>query len=189
VEPKRQREIALGSVALVLLAIAAWALLPNRSSAGSSRAGGTTATAPAQSSQPGTAGALGAVNLDGLKGERPQPADDSVRNPFTYKPRPAPPPPAAQQPSLVKDPAGSVQTGPPQPPPPPRITLKYIGEVADPRKPGGKIAVLSDGRGVYYGREGEVVEGRYRVLKIGVESVELAYLDGRGRQTIRQTGQ
>ena len=41
----------------------------------------------------------------------------------------------------------------------------------------------------YYGREGEVIEGRYRIVKIGVESIELAYLDGRGRQTIRQTGQ
>jgi hypothetical protein len=67
--------------------------------------------------------------------------------------------------------------------------LKYIGEVADPAKPGSKIAVLSDGRHVFHGREGEVIEGRYRILKIGVESVELAYLDGRGRRTIRQTGQ
>jgi hypothetical protein len=67
--------------------------------------------------------------------------------------------------------------------------LKYIGDVADPKKPGGKIAVLSDGRNVFHGREGEVIEGRYRILRIGVESVDLAYLDGRGRQTIRQTGQ
>ena len=56
-------------------------------------------------------------------------------------------------------------------------------------EPGKRIAILSDARGTYYGREGEVVEGRYRIVKIGVESIELAYLDGRGRQTIRQTGQ
>jgi len=49
--------------------------------------------------------------------------------------------------------------------------------------------VLSDARGVYYGHEGEIVEGRYRILRIGVESIDLAYVDGRGRQTIRQTGQ
>ena len=53
-----------------------------------------------------------------------------------------------------------------------------------------KIAVLTDGRGApFYGKEGEVVEGRYRILKIGVESIEIAYADGRGRQTIRLTGQ
>ena len=54
----------------------------------------------------------------------------------------------------------------------------------------GRVAILSDARGgVFYGREGEIVEGRYRILKIGVESIDIAYLDGRGRQTIRHTGQ
>ena len=53
-----------------------------------------------------------------------------------------------------------------------------------------KIAVLSDGNGPpQHGKEGEIVLGRYRILKIGVESIEIAYADGRGRQTIRQTGQ
>jgi hypothetical protein len=50
--------------------------------------------------------------------------------------------------------------------------------------------VLSDGRGSpIYGKEGETVLGQYRVLKIGVESIDIAYADGRGRQTIRLTGQ
>ena len=54
---------------------------------------------------------------------------------------------------------------------------------------GKKIAVLSDGQGPpLFGVEGGTVAGRYRVIKIGVESIELSYLDGRGRQTIRQTG-
>ena len=61
--------------------------------------------------------------------------------------------------------------------------------MADPVNAGRRVAILSDARGVYYGREGEVIEGRYRIVKIGVESIELTYLDGRGRQTIRQTGQ
>jgi hypothetical protein len=61
--------------------------------------------------------------------------------------------------------------------------------MADPQNPGKRIAILSDARSTYYGREGEVLEGRYRIVKIGVESIELTYLDGRGRQTIRQTGQ
>ena len=49
-------------------------------------------------------------------------------------------------------------------------------------------AVLSDGRNVFQGREGDIIEGRYRILRIGVESLEMAYLDGRGRLTIRLTG-
>ena len=48
--------------------------------------------------------------------------------------------------------------------------------------------MLSDGRNVFYGREGDTIEGRYRILRIGVESIELARLDGTGRQVIRLSG-
>ncbi len=52
------------------------------------------------------------------------------------------------------------------------------------------MAILSDGRGnVLTGREGDIIEGRYRLLKIGADSVEMTYTDGRGRQVIRLTGQ
>ena len=79
-------------------------------------------------------------------------------------------------------------TGPPPPPPLPPIPLKFIGIVESPSTR-QKIAVLSDGRGTsFHGREGDIIEGRYRILRIGAESIEMAYLDGRGRQTIRLTG-
>jgi hypothetical protein len=68
--------------------------------------------------------------------------------------------------------------------------MKFIGTIGNAGDPKfGRLAVLSDGRGVYHGREGDVIEGRYRIVRIGVESIELAYLDGRGRQTIAKTGQ
>ena len=73
------------------------------------------------------------------------------------------------------------------PPPPPPIPLKFIG-VVEQRDHGGRIAVLSDGRGVYHGREGDVVDGRYRILRIGDDSIEMSHLDGRGRQMIRLSG-
>jgi hypothetical protein len=180
------RELALASVAMAVLAVALWTY----------RAGGRPATngappaAPAaNAAQPGKNAPSSGVNLDALNAERPEPAE-GTRNPFRFKPPPAPPPP----PPIVKPPVEktgvpSVTPGPSEPPPPPRITLKYIGDVADPQKQGAKIAVLTDGRNVFHGREGEVIEGRYRILRIGVESVDLAYIDGRGRQTIRQTGQ
>ena len=77
-------------------------------------------------------------------------------------------------------------TQPAGPPPPPRIALKFFGRLESKN---GLTAALSDARGVYYGREGDTIEGRYRILRIGVESIDLAYVDGRGRQTIRLTGQ
>ena len=50
--------------------------------------------------------------------------------------------------------------------------------------------MLSDGRGnVFYGKEGDTIEGRYRMVKIDREVIELSYVDGRGRQTIRLSGQ
>ena len=38
-------------------------------------------------------------------------------------------------------------------------------------------------------KEGDIIEGRYRVLRIGTDSADLIYVDGRGRQTIRLSGQ
>jgi hypothetical protein len=77
--------------------------------------------------------------------------------------------------------------GPPPPPPIPPIPLRFIGLL----EPGGgqKIAILSDGRGApVYGKEGETVLGQYKILRIGTESIEMSYLDGRGRQTVRLSG-
>ena len=71
------------------------------------------------------------------------------------------------------------------PPPPPPITLKFIGVV---HAGGRAVAVLSDGRDILYGREGEVVDGRYLIVKINVETIEVSYPDGSGRRVIRLTG-
>jgi hypothetical protein len=120
------------------------------------------------------------VHLDALEAERPKPGSGQ-RNLFRFKPKPPPPPKVTPV-----DPVPAGPIGPPPPPPLPPITLKFIGVI---ERPGQKIAVLSDSSGQpYYGVEGSTIGGRYRVLKIGVESIEMSYLDGRGRQMIRLTG-
>lgn len=93
--------------------------------------------------------------------------------------------PGFGRPAVRPAPGGSA--GPSAPPALPPIPMKFIGLV---QKEGetAKIAVLSDGRGVYHGRAGDVIEGRYRILRVGDDTVELAYLDGRGRQVIRLSG-
>jgi hypothetical protein len=128
------------------------------------------------------------VRLDALKAERGEPAE-AGRNPFQFRARasvaspqataqPIPTRPAADTPTMSAAPSG--------PPPPPPIPLKFIGLVE--KADGTRIAVLSDGRRPYHGVEGQELEGQYRILKIGAESLEIAYLDGRGRQTIRLSG-
>jgi len=129
------------------------------------------------------------VRLDALTRVRPE-LQAGNRNPFRFRPAPAPaatstvgqPKPGGMG---ALTPAGPVM--PQGPPPPPPIALKFIGVVEQaPSKL--KLAVLSDGRNVFYGKEGEVIEGRYRIERIGVESIEMVYVDGRGRQTLRLSG-
>ena len=185
--PKRQRELALGVAAIVLIAVAMWAM-PRDPAPSTTPASNPQPAAGAQASQKQPAAEL---DLHALEADRPEPVD-SDRNPFRFKSRPAQMPSPAVIRQQQQEQAAAAQqaaTAPVEPPPPPRIPLKYIGEMADPKQPGRRVAILSDARGVYHGREGDVIEGRYQIVKIGVESIELAYLDGRGRQTIRQTGQ
>ena len=180
---KRRRELALAGVAILLIAVAAWSM--QRATVSSS----DDVSVPAADVKPFTPKSpIPELDLKALEAERPEP-DETTRNPFRYKPQFAPPEPSRSIGRQQQGATSQAASEPVEPPAPPRIPLKYIGDMTDPRNPGGKIAILSDARGTYYGREGEVVEGRYRIVRIGVESIELAYLDGRGRQTIRQTGQ
>jgi hypothetical protein len=135
-------------------------------------------------------GAVTDVKLEALQGNRDI-LPDAARNPFRFEqkaPPPAPPRPVtggggSSQPVIAPE-----QVGPVTPPPPPPIPLRFIGFVES--RGGGRTASFSDGRGnLVQGREGDTIEGRYRVLRVGPDSVELVYLDGRGRQTIRLSGQ
>jgi hypothetical protein len=56
--------------------------------------------------------------------------------------------------------------------------------------PGIKLAALTDCKGfTYSAREGEAIDGRYRLVRIQTESVVMEYLNGTGRVTIRKTGE
>jgi hypothetical protein len=141
--------------------------------------GGAVAAAGADAPQAGVN-----VKLDALARRRVEP-EDQGRNPFRFKPKPAPP--AASEPRVPSNDETAGPRMPVGPPPPPPIPLKFIGIVQ--KADGTKIAVLSDGRRPLHGVEGQEIEGQYRIVKIGEESIEMAYLDGRGRQTIRLSGQ
>ncbi len=153
------------------------------------RGEGPAGSLPVPSNQAGRASRVPAtpevadVNLEALIRESEALADPE-RNPFAFRQKPPPPPPRPLEPPEPIAPL--VPTGPPPPPP---IQLKFIGVLESPGA-GGKVAILSDGRGnTFHAREGQDVDGRYRVLKISPESLELSYMDGRGRQTLRLSGQ
>jgi hypothetical protein len=95
---------------------------------------------------------------------------------------------AARGPAKPVTPLPPVPVGPPQPPPPPPIPYRFIGVLSG--VPGqGRIAVLTDGRTVVHGTVNAMIEGRYRIVQIGEESLQIEHADGRGRQTIRLLGQ
>ncbi len=143
---------------------------------------------PARANQPAQAMPVADVKLELLK-TAPTELEPSTRNPFQFKLKAAPPAPRLPQaPAGRGAPVVIAPPPPPQgPPPPPPITLKYIG-VLDTAQ--GRVAVFRDNGGdIVNGKEGDIIDGRYRLLKIGVESADVAYVDGRGRQTIRLSGQ
>ena len=181
---ERRRWLIGGGVAAVL-AMAVWmqysAATPPATAAAPVRR--PRAVAP---KKPAEAEPMMAVKLEALKLDRQEPTD-AARNPFRFKPKVVPPPPRPVTPVPVAPPPPTGPVAPAGPPPPPPIALKFIGLVA--KADGMKIAVLSDSKVTLYGREGDIIDGRYRIVKIGVESIELTYADGRGRQTIRLTGQ
>jgi hypothetical protein len=112
---------------------------------------------------------------------------DSSRDPFGFgippKPpavyRPPPMPPPAPTPTPTPTPTG--------PPPRPRIPVKFLGFAEDPSRPGKLVSLFLNGA-VIVAREGDVIDGKYRLLKVGLQSIVMAYLDGQGQTTIPLSG-
>lgn len=126
------------------------------------------------------------LRLERLKADASE-LGPSTRNPFQFKPKAAPPPSKSQASAAAPPVVIAPPPLPQGPPPPPPIALKYIGVLETAQ---GRVAIFRDtGGDIVNGKEGDIIDGRYRLLKIGVESADLAYVDGRGRQTIRLSGQ
>jgi hypothetical protein len=84
-------------------------------------------------------------------------------------PMPPPPPPAPTPPA-------------PKPPPPP-LPFKFYGMLV-PKGGGTKRAFLLDGEEILTPAEGETLKRRYRIVRIGVNSVTVEDLDYQSQQTL-----
>ena len=180
-----RRKLLIGGAAVLVLIVAAWSLWPSPPSAApaprrpSATARGKTVVVPE------SLGPMEPVKLGALTESRDAPGE-AARDPFRFQPTVVPPSrPAVSQPVVEAPRVTPVPSGPPPAPP---IPLKLIGVLE--RANGVKWAVLTDGKsGPMYGKDGDIIDGRYTIVKIGTESVEITYTDGRGRQVIRLTGQ
>lgn len=71
------------------------------------------------------------------------------------------------------------------PPPPPPINLKFFG-VANRAGEAQKV-FLSEGENIFVAHEGDIVNSRYKVVKINPQSVEIEDLLNNNRQSIPLT--
>lgn len=138
------------------------------------------ATSNPSTKDQGKIGALPeALNIPALE---PVPEEPKAgRNPFRFGVPPPPPAPPTPPPQPVVIPP---PTPPPLPPPPPQVPLKLVAIITNPVI-GKRVASLTDQQGgVFQGVEGDIVDGRYRLLKVGDKSVVVAFLDGSGQKTL-----
>lgn len=177
--PARTRQLTALAVLVVVLAFVAWYVY-----GGSPTATPAPTSNSASAATPGSPAAGGRVGLpEPLKLAALDHSDESdteglTRNPFRYGQPPPPPAPVYVPPPPPPPPP------PPGPPPIPDIPLQLVGLETLPG--GTRMANLKDpaNSAVLSGIEGQVLDGQYRLVKIGLESVVVSYLDGSGRKTL-----
>jgi hypothetical protein len=76
-------------------------------------------------------------------------------------------------------------SGPPSVPPPPPITLKFFGFANRPGET--KKVFLSQGEDVFIAAEGDIVDRRYRVVRISPTSVDVEDVLNNNRQSLPLT--
>jgi hypothetical protein len=175
--PARRHQLTL-LAAVVVAGGVAWYLFGD----GSQTAPTVTASNPPTAAT-GAAKAAGPIGLPeplrlatlGTSGDA---EDGTARNPFRFGQPPAPPPPKYVIPPPAPPPP------PPGPPPVPDIPLQLV--LLETLPGNVRTATVRDtaSSALFSGLEGQVLDGRYRLVKIGLESIVVSYLDGSGQKTL-----
>jgi len=160
----RREKALLGMLAAAVAALGVWGV----------RHSGPGALALAPSGPEAPAPPVPRIDLARLDAKRPE-NEAGRRDLFDYGAAAEPEETEAAQAPLLPpptlSPAPAVVSGPVIPTLPP-LNLKYIGSVENAA--GIKVAVLlTDRREVLTGQAGQVVANRYRISRIGLESVDL----------------
>jgi hypothetical protein len=181
-EDKKKTYIAVALFALAVLAIT-YVLWPSSSPA-------PVAQEPATAPGPSTAGAKGqhvapvfskldpSLRLDLLKGSEEVAYKGSGRDIFRAQAEP--------KTEVGKAPDQGVPTTPVQtePPPNPPIPLKFYGFASTENR---KQIFLSQGEDIFVAREGDIVKGRYKVVHVNPNNVEIQDVLGNYSQSIPLT--
>ena len=107
-----------------------------------------------------------------------------VRNLFQFGASPLPKMPELKISPIVTGPAVPTPTpGPPPTPPPPPIPLKFYG-YATPAPSGAKRVFLLDGEDIIVAAEGQLVKSRYKLVRVGINSIVLEDMQFKHQQTL-----
>ena len=116
------------------------------------------------------------------------------RNLFQFGAPPPPPPSKEPEPKIIPKPIAKdevAEAKPPKPagpPPPPPIPLKYYG-YSSQQGQSRRRAFFLDGEEILVAAEGETVKRRYKVVRIGVNSVVLEDTEHKSQQTLPLTAE
>ena len=114
------------------------------------------------------------LRLDLLASTEKTEYEGKGRNIFISQPEEIPQPIAP----VIVDPTKEAGYQTPTPPPPPPIPLKFYGFASSPGEP--KKIFLKLGEDVFVAGEGEIVDRRYKVIRISANSVEIQDVVGSG---------
>jgi hypothetical protein len=162
---------ALLALAALALAVGAWSWLGV-----SGARGALTGLGARQAESRATESTLPLIALARLKASESPPAEaEAGRDVFRFGRPPASAETKQPEPVVTQATPPPVDRGPATPPPPPTpppLAVKYIGTV---EQRGTKIALLltEEKKEILTGREGDVVANRLKIVKIGLESVEV----------------
>lgn len=119
------------------------------------------------------------LHFDLLKGSEDTKYEGTGRNIFRVFVEPPPQPVASV---VTHQPSVGTNTPPPPPPPPPS-NLKFYG-FATNRPDGAKRIFLTKNEDVFIAAEGDIVDRRYKVVKIAPNSVEILDVLSNNRENI-----
>ncbi len=122
------------------------------------------------------------LRLDLLKGSEEVAYSGSGNDIFRARPEPTPPPP----PTPVVHPVQDTVAAAPTPTPHPPINLKFYG-FSNNREENLRQVFLSEGDHLFVVKEGDIVKGRYKIVRVNTNSVEVEDVLGNYRQSIPLT--
>jgi hypothetical protein len=108
---------------------------------------------------------------------QPQGVGEPKRDIFKFR-EPPPPPPRPRPPAFTPPGTwnfiGPLPPPPPPPPPtPPAVPFQFTGTLGPAREP---VAVLLEGDRLVLARQGEIVDGKFIIRKIGYESIDVGFV-------------